>query len=148
MIDFVQAIGNNRPKIETNYYNKIVERYAGKQAMKDRKVFSYYWQCYAYAAIRGFISGKPKQLSGKTESPFQFSTVYNGSILIAQTLVTCTLGVTEEAKQLLIDNSKFIQVIDEYANAGFGIIALEMKEKGEDYFDEIQNYLAEIENRK
>ena len=107
-------------KYERQYRDKIVYRFAAAQGSRDKNVFSYHWQCFAWAAIVGFLTGKPKKLENAlADRSFSLKAMrtYNGE-RIAEALI-CLCIAKAGTVDILKTPESAIELINEYANAGF-----------------------------
>lgn len=107
--------------------DKVIAIFSNKQG-GDYNVFSYYWQCFAWAATIGFLKCKPLPLTGRiADRPFSLNTMIgNGGENAAYALIAMCIAKVKTL-DILKEPEKAIQLINEYANAGFHKILKEME---------------------
>lgn len=108
---------------------KIILKFSNKQG-GDFNVFSYHWQCFAWAAIIGFLKNQRKTLDNKVaDKPFSLRTMINNDgEKIAQALI-CMCISKSGSLNILKNPDDAIVMINEYANGGFYYIDKMLLEK-------------------
>lgn len=112
---------------EQEMKDKVIMVFSNKQG-GDYNVFSFYWQCFAWAATIGFLQCKPLPL-GKpiADKPFSLSTmIANGGENIATALISMCIAKANSL-DILKNPDDAINMINEYANAGFHKILRDME---------------------
>lgn len=132
---------------EQKMKDNIILKFSNKQG-GDFNVFSYYWQCFAWAAIIGFVNNKKQPLKSPiAEKIFNLNTMRNnGGEKIVQALICLCIAKTNSLDILKTPNSA-IDLINEYANGGFYHIQTLM-ENGENSFNDLEKVKQEIFNRE
>lgn len=117
---------------------------------EDIKFFSQYWQVFAWAAIIGFVNDRRivgANLGNKT-SIASFKIIQNGSEDISQALVLMALSKMEgQSVDQLLKPRAILNILGEYAEGGARFI-LEQRESNQGLFDNPDDYLLEIFDRK
>ena len=126
--------------------DRVILKFSNKQG-GDYNVFSSYWQCFAWAAVIGFLRDERKPLgSPLADRPFSLRTMQNNEgEKVAQALI-CMCIAKNESLDIMKNPTEAINMINEYANAGFYHI-LKLIEIGENSFNDMQQVLKEIFSR-
>lgn len=112
---------------EQEMKDEVIAVFSNKQG-GDYNVFAYYWQCFAWAATIGFLKCEPLPLTKKiADKPFSLNTmIANGGDNTANALISMCIAKAGTL-DILKDPNDAINLINEYANAGFHKILEEMK---------------------
>jgi hypothetical protein len=126
--------------------DRVILYFSNKQG-GDYNVFSSYWQCFAWAAVIGFLRDERKPLgSPLADRPFSLRTMQNNEgEKVAQALI-CMCIAKNGSLDIMKNPTEAINMINEYANAGFYHI-LKLIETGENSFNDMQQVLKEIFSR-
>ena len=110
-------------------------------------VFSYHWQCFVWAATIGFIRDERRPLqSPLADRSFKLNTMRaNGGEQDAQALI-CMVIAKYGSLEILKTPQEAINIINEYANAGFYHI-MKLMENGENTFNDFEKVKQEIFSR-
>ncbi len=109
-------------------------------------VFASLWECFAWAAIIGFIHDKKKPLGALSDKPFNLHTMKNnGGEKIANALV-CLCITKAKSLEILKQPEAVIAMINEYANGGFYYIQ-SLIDAGENPFRSFEDVKQEIFSR-
>lgn len=131
--------------IETNIKENVITKFANKQG-GDYNIFSYYWQCFVWAATIGFLRDERKPLGTGIERIFTLNTmVANNGEKDARALICMCIARTGSL-DIMKEPSNAIQLISEYANGGFYHI-LKLMENGENTFNDMEKVKQEIFSR-
>jgi len=131
--------------IESEIKDKVIQKFSNKQG-GPYNIFSYYWQCFVWAATIGFLRNERRELSPGTERIFSLNTMKsNGGEKDAQALICMCIARTGSV-DIMKDPSEAIKVISEYANGGFYHI-LKLMENGENTFNDFEKVKQEIFSR-
>lgn len=131
--------------IELEMKEKVILRFSNKQGGAFN-IFSYYWQCFVWAATIGFLRNDRKPLQPGTERIFSLNTMRgNGGDKDAQALICMCIARTGSI-DIMKDPQEAIQTISEYANGGFYHI-LQLMENGENSFNDMEQVKQEIFSR-
>lgn len=124
----------------------VILKFSNKQG-GDYNVFSSYWQCFAWAAVIGFLRDERRPLgSPLADRPFSLRTMQNNDgEKVAQALI-CMCIAKNDSLDIMKNPTDAINMINEYANAGFYHI-LKLIETGENSFNDMQQVLKEIFSR-
>lgn len=110
-------------------------------------VFASLWECFAWAAILGFLNDKKKQLGPISDKPFNLNTMKNnGGDKIVQTLI-CLCISKANSLEILKTPEDVVSMINEYANGGFYFIQ-NLIDAEENLFRSFEDVKQEIFNRK
>lgn len=131
---------------EQKVKDEIILKFSNKQG-GDFNVFSYHWQCFAWAAVIGFVKDQKKPLkSPLADKPFNLNTMRNnGGDKIVQALICLTISKTNSL-DILKNPSNAIDLINEYANGGFYYIQ-QLMDNGENSFNDLEKVKQEIFTR-
>ncbi len=126
--------------------DNVILKFSNKQG-GDYNAFSSYWQCFAWAAVIGFLRDERKPLgSPLADRPFSLRTMQNNEgEKVAQALI-CMCIAKNNSLDIMKNPVDAINLINEYANAGFYHI-LKLIETGENSFNDMQQILKEIFSR-
>lgn len=147
-MSFISEIASIKPRYEERHRASIINRYAtvdGKVA--DRQAFSQLWQCFAWAAVLGFINNRSRPLEGPTMDSFPFSTIQANGPLVHKALICAALAKAEQGIEVLREPRELIRIIEQHANGGFELIAEILEDKGPTYFDNFDKMLTEVVER-
>lgn len=148
-MSFLSDIASIRPRYEAQYRASIISRYAEVRGNTgNRPIFSQLWQCYAWAAVLGFINDRSRPLETPTDSAFAFSTIYNQGPMVHKTLLCAAIAKADAGIEVLRDPKAVINIIEEYANGGFDLISETLDEKGITFFDSFDTILMEVIGRE
>ena len=131
---------------EKNVKERVIDKLSTKQG-GDYFVFSYQWQCFAWAAIIGFLRNEPRKLSSPlADKPFSLRTMKNNDgEKVAQALL-CMVIARAGTLDIIKDPIEAINLINEYANGGFYHI-MKLMESGENSFNDLEKVKQEIFSR-
>lgn len=132
---------------EQKMKEKIILKFSNKQG-GDFNVFSYHWQCFAWAAVIGFLNNKRQPLKTPiADRPFNLNTMRNnGGDKVVQALICLCISKTNSL-DILKTPSSSIDLINEYANGGFYHIQTLM-DNGENSFNDLEKVKQEIFGRE
>lgn len=131
--------------IEQEMKEKVILKFSNKQG-GSFNIFSYYWQCFVWAATIGFLRNERKPLNPGTERIFSLNSMRgNGGDKDAQALICMCIARTGTV-DIMKDPHKAIQIISEFANGGFYHI-LKLMENGENTFNDMEQVKQEIFSR-
>jgi hypothetical protein len=136
-----------RFSFEQKMKDDIIVKFSNKQG-GDFNVFSYHWQCFAWAAVIGFLYEKRLPLQTPiADKPFSLNTMRNNSgEKIAQALL-CMCIAKAGSLDILKEPKNAIELINEYANGGFYYIQ-NLIDNGENSFNDLEKVKQEIFKRK
>lgn len=102
---------------------KIRDLFSRKQEniqVKDDKIFSKYWQVYAWCAIIGFINNKRDVgVDLPNQNSFEFERITNGSSIISYSLILMGISkIDSDNVDDILDAKKIHTIISEYAEGG------------------------------
>lgn len=131
---------------ERRVKEKVIDKLATKQG-GDYFVFAYQWQCFAWAAVIGFLRNEPRRLSSPlADKPFSLRTMKNNEgEKIAQALL-CMVIARAGTLDIIKNPTDAINLINEYANGGFYHI-MKLMENGENSFNDLEKVKQEIFSR-
>ena len=126
--------------------DNVILKFSNKQG-GYYNAFSSYWQCFAWAAVIGFLRDERKPLSSPlADRPFSLRTMQNNEgEKVAQALI-CMCIAKNNSLDIMKNPVDAINLINEYANAGFYHI-LKLIDTGENSFNDMQQILSEIFSR-
>ena len=131
--------------IELSVKEKVILKFSNKQGGAFN-IFSYYWQCFVWAATIGILRNERRPLSTGVERIFSLNTMKgNGGEKDAQALICMCIARTGSV-DIMKTPSDAIQVISEYANGGFYHI-MKLMENGENSFNDLEKVKQEIFSR-
>jgi hypothetical protein len=132
---------------EQSVKDNVILKFSNKQGGQFN-VFSYHWQCFAWAAVIGFVRNLRKPLSPPiADKPFSLATMrahegeYDARALI------CMCIAKAGSLDILKKPQEAIQLINEYANGGFYHI-MKLMENGENTFNDLEKVKQEIFSRE
>jgi hypothetical protein len=133
-------------RFEQKAKDNIIVKFSNKQG-GDYNVFSYHWQCFAWAAVIGFFYDERKPLGSPiADKPFNLNTMKsNGGEKIAQALI-CMCVAKAGSLDILKEPENAISLIEEYANGGFHYIQ-KLIDNGENSFNDLEKVKQEIFRR-
>jgi hypothetical protein len=136
-----------RFSFEQKMKDEIIVKFSNKQG-GDFNVFSYHWQCFAWAAIIGFFYEQRRAVQTPiADRPFSLNTMRNNNgEKVAQSLLCMCISKVETI-DILKEPEKAISLINEYANGGFYYIQ-NLIDNGENSFNDLEKVKQEIFNRK
>lgn len=138
-------IFNIKLPIEASIKEEVIVKFSNKQG-GGYNIFSYYWECYAWAATIGFIRNERRLLESPTERVFSLNTMRNGGgEKIVQALI-CMCIARAGRLDIMKDPDKAVTLISEYANGGFYYIKSLMK-NGENTFNDFEKVKQEVFSR-
>ena len=86
-------------------------------------MFSYHWQCFAWAAIVGFLKVQRLPLETKlADKTFSLNTMNNNDGDKVAHAIICMAIAKAGDLNILKNPSEFIKIINEYANGGLHYI--------------------------
>ena len=137
-------------EIKFSFEKKVKERVIDKLSTKqggDYFVFSYQWQCFAWAAVIGFLRNEPRKLTSPlADKPFSLRTMKNNDgEKVAQALL-CMAIARAGTLDIIKNPIDAINLINEYANGGFYHI-MKLMENGENSFNDLEKVKQEIFSR-
>lgn len=104
---------------EQKVKDEVIYKFSNKQG-GDFNVFSYHWQCFAWAAIVGFLYDKRRPLqSPLADKPFSLNTMSNGGGEKDAQALLCLCIAKAGSLDIMKEPQKAIELINEYANGGF-----------------------------
>lgn len=131
--------------IESGVKEKVIVSFSTKQG-GDFAIFSYYWQCFVWAATIGFLRNDPRELKSPIERIFSLNTMKgNGGEKAAHALI-CMCIARCGSLDIMKDPELAIKRISEYANGGFYHI-MKLMENGENSFNDLEKVKQEIFSR-
>jgi hypothetical protein len=131
--------------IESGVKEKVIVSFSTKQG-GDFAIFSYYWQCFVWAATIGFLRNDPRELKSPIERIFSLNTMKgNGGEKAAHALI-CMCIARCGSLDIMKDPELAIKRISEYANCGFYYI-MKLMENGENSFNDLEKVKQEIFSR-
>lgn len=104
---------------EKKMKEQVIDKYSNKQG-GSYNVFAYHWQCFAWAAVIGFLYDQRRPLkSPLADKPFHLNTMMNnGGERDAEALICLCLS-KYGSLDIFKEPSEAINLINEYANGGF-----------------------------
>lgn len=135
-------------RYEIPYRADIIDTYSTVRNQKERPVFSQLWQCYAWAAILGFINNRSRPLASPVDHAFDMGVIRNNGESIFNALVCCAIAKADDNIDILKSPDAIIKTIEEHANGGFDYISEMLIEKNRFYFDSFENFIFELLDRK
>ncbi len=131
--------------IEQEIKEKVIVKFSNKQG-GAYNIFSYYWQCFVWAATIGYLRNEPRKLSTGIERIFSLNTMKaNGGEKDAQALI-CMCIARSGSIDIMKNPTDAIQQISEFANGGFYHI-IKLMENGENSFNDLEKVKQEIFSR-
>lgn len=131
---------------EQKVKDDVVVKFSNKQG-GDFNVFSYHWQCFAWAAVIGFFYEQHRPLqSPLADKPFSLNTMCNNDGEKDAQALLCMCIAKANSLDILKEPQKAIELINEYANGGFYYI-LKMMGNGENTFNDLEKVKQEIFSR-
>lgn len=135
-----------RFSFEQHTKEQVIVKFSNKQG-GAYNVFSYHWQCFAWAAIIGFLWDERRALQPPiADKPFSLKTMQcNNGEKIAQALI-CLCIAKAGSLDIVKNPADAIEMINEYANGGFYHI-MKLVENGENSFNDLEKVKQEIFGR-
>ena len=131
--------------VESGVKEEVIVTFSTKQG-GDFAIFSYYWQCFVWAATIGFLRNDPRELKSPTERIFSLNTMKgNGGEKAAHALI-CMCIARCGSLDIMKNPELAIKKISEYANGGFYHI-MKLMENGENSFNDLEKVKQEIFSR-
>ncbi|MCQ2112049.1 MAG: hypothetical protein MJY95_01755 [Bacteroidaceae bacterium] len=131
--------------IESEIKDKVITKFSTKQGGAFA-IFSYYWQCFVWAATIGFLRDEKRPLGSPSERIFSLNTMRNnGGDKDAQALI-CMCIARNGSLDIMKEPEEAVRNISEYANGGFYHI-LKLMENGENSFNDFEKVKQEIFSR-
>ena len=131
--------------IEQEIKEKVIVKFSNKQG-GSYNIFSYYWQCFVWAATIGYLRNEPRKLTTGIERIFSLNTMKaNGGEKDARALI-CMCIARSGSIDIMKNPSDAIQQISEFANGGFYHI-MKLMENGENSFNDLEKVKQEIFSR-
>ena len=126
----MENIFNIKFTFEQNAKDNVITSFSTKQG-GDFNVFAYHWQCFAWAAIIGFLHERRRPIgSPKADQVFSLNTMMNnGGERIAEALI-CLCIAKDGSIDIMKDPHAAIELINEYANGGFDYIIEKVRTEG------------------
>lgn len=141
----MQSIFDIKFPIEQKVKEEVILKFSTKQG-GSYNIFSYYWQCFVWAATIGFLRKEKRPLATGTERIFSLGTIRSsGGEKAAQGLI-CMCIASYGSVEILKDPEEFIRSISEYANGGFYHI-MQLMQTGENSFNDFEKVKQEIFSR-
>ncbi len=146
-------LNNNKNIHQGEFTVKVRDLFSRKQesiTKADDKLFSMYWQVYAWCATIGFYHDKrEKDVKLPHQQSFQYQMISNGSQTIAQGLILMAIAKTESNKpEDLLNIRSLLTIISEYAEGGAKyIIELRQTPGKTDIFNHVDDYFDELLDR-
>lgn len=141
----MQSIFDIKFPIEQKIKEDVILKFSTKQG-GSYNIFSYYWQCFVWAATIGFLRKEKRPLAPGTERIFSLGTIRSsGGEKAAQGLI-CMCIASYGSVEILKDPEEFIRNISEYANGGFYHI-MQLMQTGENSFNDFEKVKQEIFSR-
>lgn len=141
----MQSIYEIKFPIEQKVKEEVILKFATKQG-GAYNIFSYYWQCFVWAATIGFLRKEQRPLASGTERIFTLNTIRNSGGEKAAEGLICMCIASAGTVDILKDPEKFIGTISEYANGGFYHI-MQLMQTGENSFNDFEKVKQEIFSR-
>ncbi len=115
---------------EQEMKDEVILKFSNKQG-GDYNVFSYHWQCFAWAAIVGFIKEQRIPLTSKlADKVFSLDTMSNNDGEKVAHAIICMAIAKAGDLNILKTPDEFITLINEYANGGFHYIRTMIENQG------------------
>lgn len=130
---------------EKSMREDVIINFSAKQGGKFN-VFDSYWQCYAWAAVMGFLYCEPLPLESPIDRIFNLNTMRNNDGEHISNALVCMTIAKAGSVDILKDPNEFINLLAQYANAGFHKI-LKLIENGENSFNDLEKVKQEIFSR-
>ena len=135
-----------RFSFEQKIKDEVIYKFSNKQG-GDFNVFSFHWQCFAWAAVIGFLRNERRPLTPPiADKPFSLNTMMNNhGEKDAQALI-CLAIAKAGSLNIMKNPSDAINLINEYANGGFYHI-MKLMDNGENSFNDLEKVKQEIFSR-
>ena len=132
---------------------KVRDLFSRKQesiTKTDDKLFSMYWQVYAWCATIGFYyNRREKGVKLPHQQSFQYQMISNGSQTIAHGLVLMALAKSDSDKlEELLEIRSLLTIVSEYAEGGAKyVLELRQTPGKTDLFNHVDDYFDELLDR-
>lgn len=124
----MEKLFDTKFKYEKQFREKVIYKFSAAQGAEGN-VFKYHWQCFAWAAVVGFLTEKPRRLENIGDQSFSLKTMKdNGGERIAEALICMCIAKAGNV-EILKTPEQAIEMINEYANAGFYKLAERLDER-------------------
>lgn len=135
-----------RFSFEQRVKDEVIYKFSNKQG-GAYNVFAYHWQCFAWAAVIGFLRNEKRPLTSPiADRPFSLKTMQNNNgEKVAQALICMAIAKTGSL-DIMKEPAKAIDLINEYANGGFYHIK-KLMDNGENSFNDLEKVKQEIFSR-
>ena len=135
-----------RFSFEQKTKDEVIYKFSNKQG-GDFNVFSFHWQCFAWAAIIGFLRNERRPLTPPiADKPVSLNTMMNNhGERDAQALI-CLAIAKAGTLDIMKNPTDAVSLINEYANGGFYHI-IKLMENGENSFNDLEKVKQEIFSR-
>ena len=121
MVD-LSDIQNTKFSFEQEMKDEVILKFSNKQG-GDYNVFAFHWQCFAWAAIVGFLKDLRLPLETKlADKVFSLNTMNNNDGEKVANAIICIAIAKAGDLNILKNPSEFINIINEYANGGLHYI--------------------------
>lgn len=136
-----------RFSFEQKVKDEVIYKFSNKQG-GAYNVFAYHWQCFAWAAVIGFLKEEPRPLTPPiADKPFSLKTMMNNDGEKVAHALICMCIAKANSLDIMKEPESAIKMINEYANAGFYHI-LKLMENGQNSFNDIEKVKQEIFTRE
>lgn len=143
----MEDIFDIRFSYEQKMKDEIIIKFSNKQG-GDFNVFSYYWQCFAWAAVIGFFYEQRRVLQPPiADKPFNLNTMRNNNGDKISKALLCMCVAKAGSLDILKNPNNAINLINEYANGGLYYIQNQIN-NGENSFNDLEKVKQEIFKRK
>jgi hypothetical protein len=132
---------------------KVRDLFSRKQesiTKTDDKLFSMYWQVYAWCATIGFYHNRrEKGIKLPHQQSFQYQMISNGSQIIAHGLILMALAKSDSEKiEEFLDIRSLLTIVSEYAEGGAKyVLELRQTPGKTDLFNHVDDYFDELLDR-
>lgn len=130
----------------------VIDKFCKKQGeitSSNNEFFSQHWQGFAWATVLGIIKNKRLKLDNSKYSSFKMNVISNQSSLIFESLILIAISKSDDWSELLDHPSSIVEILSEYAKGGAQhIIDFKMTPGKSDYFNNPQDFIDEIQQRK
>ena len=131
---------------ERKIRDNVIYMFSNKQG-GAYNVFGYHWQCFAWAAVIGFLRNERKELvSPLADKVFNLRTMMNNEGEKVARALICMAIARAGTLDIMKNPADAINLINEYANGGFYHI-MKLMENGENSFKDLEKVKQEIFSR-
>ena len=131
---------------ERKIRDNVIYMFSNKQG-GAYNVFGYHWQCFAWAAVIGFLRNERKELvSPLADKVFNLRTMMNNEGEKVARALICMAIARAGSLDIMKNPTDAINLINEYANGGFYHI-MKLMENGENSFKDLEKVKQEIFSR-